>query len=75
MLAKLERMLAWLCGHQTTPVEPDPEPPMRTRWVVDLPDRPAIRLGGFRSKEEAYDARREFIIRSIKETEPVELPF
>ena len=74
MLTKLERFIDWLCGHPTATI--DPEPAQRTRWAVDLPERPAIRLGSFRTKDEALDARREHIIRTIREaSEPIELPF
>ena len=75
MLTKLERFIDWLCGHPTEPIEPEPEPLAKTRWVVDLPPREAMRLGSFRTKQEALDYRREYIIRSIRETEPIELPF
>jgi len=73
MLTKFERFIDWLCGHQTEPVAPAPLP--KSRWVVDLPPRDAIRLGTFRTKEEALDYRREYIIRTIREAEPYELPF
>ena len=77
MLAKFERFIDWLCGHQTEPIdlEPETEPTLQTRWVVDLPPRDAVRLGDFRTKQEALDYRREYIIRSIREADPVELPF
>ena len=75
MLAKFEQFIDWLCGHQTETIEPDPEPLSKTRWVIDLPQRPATRLGTFRTKDEALDHRREFIIRTIREIEPIELPF
>jgi hypothetical protein len=75
MLTKLERFIDWLCGHSTATIDPEPEPLLKTRWVVDLPPRDAIRLGGFRTKQEALDYRREYIIRTIREVEPVELPF
>ena len=42
------------------------EPSLKTRWVVDLPPREAMRLGSFRTKEEALDYRREYIIRAIR---------
>ena len=73
MPTKLERFIDWLCGHQTAPVDPEPLP--KSRWVVDLPPREAMRLGSFRTKEEALDYRREYIIRTIREAEPIELPF
>ena len=75
MLATFEHLVDWLCGHQPEPSEPDPEPPPQSRWVVDLPPRNAIRLGSFRTKQEALDARREYVIHSIRESEPMELPF
>ena len=75
MLTKLERFIDWLFGHQTEPIEPEPEPLLKSRWVLDLPPREAMRLGSFRTKEEALDYRREYIIRTIREAEPIELPF
>jgi len=75
MPTKLERFIDWLCGHQTPAIESDPEPLQKSRWVVDLPPREAMRLGSFRTKEEALDYRREYIIRSIREVDPIELPF
>ena len=81
MFTKFERFIDWLCGHQTEPIdlepetEPETEPTRQTRWVVDLPPRDAVRLGNFRTKQEALDYRREYIIRSIREADPVELPF
>ena len=75
MLAKFERFIDWLFNHQASS-ETEPEPTRQTRWVVDLPPRDAIRLGSFRTKQEALDYRREYIIRTIKDTaEPIELPF
>jgi len=74
MLAKLEKVIDWICGRPAIP-DPEPEPLPKSRWVVDLPPRDAVRLGTFRSKNEALDYRREFIIRSIREAEPYELPF
>ena len=65
-------LMDWLCGHhQTEPIEA--EPTEQSRWIVDIPPRDAIRLGTFQTKQEAYDARREFIIRTIEENEPVEV--
>ena len=75
MFGFFEKWIDRVCGHSPSPVELEPEPSLKTRWVVDLPSRNALRLGGFRTKQEAYDARREYIIRCIKETEPIELPF
>ena len=75
MLAKLERFIDWLFCHQNEAIESEPEPTLKTRWVVDLPARPAMRLGNFRTEDEALDARREYIIRTIREVDPIELPF
>jgi len=75
MLAKLEHFIDWLFANHTTTVEPEPEPTRQTRWIVDLPSRDAVRLGSFRTKEEALDYRREYIIQSIREAEPIEMPF
>jgi len=78
MLARFEHFIDWLFNHQTEPIEaePEPEPTRQTRWVVDLPPRDAVRFEGFRSRQEALDYRREYIIRTIKEAgEPIELPF
>jgi len=75
MLTQFENWIDWLCGNQTSSIEQEPEPLPKSRWVVDLPPRPAIRLGTFRTKEEALDYRREFIIRAIREVDPIELPF
>jgi hypothetical protein len=45
------------------------------RWVVDLPAISNVRLGPFRTKQEALDYRREYIIRKLTETNTaVELP-
>ena len=74
MLGLLEKLVDYICGHSHSPVEY--EPAQRSCWIVDLPPRDAVRLGSFRTKDEALDARREHIIRTIKETaEPIELPF
>ena len=75
MLAQFEHFVDWLFNHQTAPIETEPEPTRQTRWVVDLPPRDAVRLGSFRTKQEALDYRREYIIRAIRETDPIELPF
>ena len=76
MLVPFERFIDWLFNHQTAPIETEPEPTRQTRWVVDLPSRDEIRLGTFRTKQEALDYRREYIIHTIKESaEPIELPF
>jgi len=57
--------------------DPEPDEPIpRCRWVIDLPPIGNIKLGAFRTKEECLDARREYIIRTLKEnSEPKELPF
>jgi len=76
MMTFLENTIDWICGHQPISSEPEPEPSHQSRWIVDVPPRNAIRLGSFRTKQEALDARREHIIRTIKEAaEPIELPF
>ena len=76
MLAPFERFIDWLFNHQTEPIETELEPTRQTRWVVDLPPRDAVRLGSFRTRDEALDYRREYIIHTIKESaEPIELPF
>ena len=75
MLATFEHLVDWLCGHQTEPSEPEPEPPQQSRWAVDVPARNALRLGTFRTREEALDYRREYIVRAIREIDPIELPF
>ena len=55
--------------------EPD-EPIPKSRWIIDLPLIGGKRLGTFRTREDALDARREYIIRTLKEnSEPKELPF
>ena len=75
MFAKFERFIDWLFNHPT-PSESEPEPTRQTCWVVDLPPRDAVRLGSFRTKQEALDYRREYIIRTIRDSaEPIELPF
>ena len=57
-------------------VAPPPnEPVLQSRWIVDLPPIGNIRLGPFRTKQEALDYRREYIIRKLTETNTaVELP-
>jgi len=76
MLAKFERFMDWLFDRTSDDVPERPEPLSKTRWVVDLPPRDAVRFEGFRSRQEALDYRREYIIRTIKESgEPIELPF
>ena len=57
---------------------PEPDEPTlpKCRWFIDLPLIGGQRLGAFRTKEECLDARREYIIRTLKEnSEPAELPF
>jgi hypothetical protein len=52
------------------------EPLPRCRWVIDLPLIGGKRFGPFRTKDEALDYRREYIIRTLKENSTVEeLPF
>jgi hypothetical protein len=57
--------------------EPEPDKPVsKCRWVIDLPTIEGQRLGPFRTKEEALDYRREYIIRKLTETNTAEeLPF
>jgi hypothetical protein len=74
MLGFLESLIDRLSGRQSIP-DPEPEPTRVSRWVIDLPPRAAMRLGSFRTKEEALDYRREYIMRTIREAEPFELPF
>ena len=51
------------------------EPSRQSRWIVDLPPIGNVRLGPFRTKQEALDYRREYIIRKLTETNTaVELP-
>jgi hypothetical protein len=51
------------------------EPVRQSRWIVDLPPIGNVRLGPFRTKQEALDYRREYIIRKLTETNTaVELP-
>ena len=76
MLAQFEHFIDWLFARTSDDIPEPPEPVRQTRWVVDLPPRDAVRLGSFRTKQEALDYRREYIIRTIKDTaEPIELPF
>ena len=72
----LENLIDRLVGRSPDELESAPEPAQQSRWIVDIPPRDAIRLGSFRTKQEALDYRREYIIRTIKDTaEPIELPF
>jgi len=72
----LENFVDWLIRRTPDDLEPEPEPIRQTRWVVDLPAHPAVSLGSFRTKQEALDYRREYIIRTIRESaDPIELPF
>jgi hypothetical protein len=75
MFATLEKLIDRLCGRSAMPKLESETSTKQCRWVIDLPPRDAVRLGSFRTKEEALDYRREFIIRSIREVEPIELPF
>jgi len=76
MLTKFERFIDWLCGHQTEPIDLEPEPTQQSRWIVDIPPCEGIRLGTFGSKQEALDYRREYIIRTLRQSaEPIEMPF
>ena len=51
------------------------KPELSGGWIIDLPLIGGKRLGAFRTREEALDARREYIIRTLKEnSEPKELP-
>jgi len=70
----LENLIDWLIGR--SPDDLEPEPTRHARWIVDIPPCDAVRLGSFRTKQDALDYRREYIIRTIKEAgEPIELPF
>ena len=69
----LENLIERLVGR--SPDELESEPEEQSRWIVDIPPRDGIRLGTFRTKQEALDYRREYIIRSIRDVDPIELPF
>ena len=74
----LENLIDRIIGRSPDFFESDPEPEAapQSRWVVDIPPHEGIRLGTFRTKNEALDYRREYIIRTIREAaEPIELPF
>ena len=74
MLVVLKALMSQLYRQ---PHEPVPDiPPARCRWAIDLPTIEGKRLGVFHTKEDALDARREYIIRTLRENStPVELPF
>ena len=57
--------------------DPAPEEPApKGRWMIDLPEIGNVQLGPFRSQEEAFDYRREYIIRKIRDkSEVYQLPF
>ena len=70
----LENLIDWIIGR--IPEELESEPTRQSQWIVDIPPHEGIRLGTFRTKQEALDYRREYIIRTIREAaEPIELPF
>jgi hypothetical protein len=71
MLAFLEILIESLCGKSTPPVETKRD----GQWVVDLPSREGIRLGPFRTRQDALDYRREYLIKQFAEVDPKELPF
>ena len=72
----LENLIDWLIGRSPDDLETEPEPTLQSKWVVDIPPREGIRIGTFRTKEEALDYRREYIIRTIRDAaEPIEMPF
>ena len=72
MLALLDALLSR--RPRSEPSKPD-EPARQSRWIIDLPLIGGKRLGTFRTREDAHDARREYIIRTLKEnSEPKELP-
>jgi len=72
----LENLIDWLIGRSPDDLESEPEPTSQSRWIVDVPPCKGIRLGSFRTKQEALDYRREYIIRTIREAaEPIEMPF
>jgi len=72
MFALLDALFNRRC--RSEPSKPD-EPIQKSRWIIDLPLIGGTRLGTFRTREEALDARREYIIRTLKEnSEPKELP-
>ena len=72
----LENLIDWIIGRSPDELESEPESTRQSQWIVDLPAHPAVRLGSFRTKQEALDYRREYIIRTIREAaEPIELPF
>ena len=72
----LENLIDWLIGRSPDDLEPEPEPPQLSRWIVDIPPHEGMRIGTFRTKQEALDYRREYIIRTIREAaEPIEMPF
>jgi len=72
MLALLNALFGRRC--RNTNVVPS-IPTEQSQWIVDLPPIGNIRLGPFRTKQEALDYRREYIIRKLTETNTaVELP-
>ena len=74
----LENLIDWLIGRSPDDLEsePEPEPTLQSKWIVDIPPREGMRIGTFRTKQEALDYRREYIIRTLREAaEPIEMPF
>jgi hypothetical protein len=57
--------------YQTSPPSSIPS----GKWIIDLPPTDEMRLGPFRTQQEALDARREYIIRTLSVNMPRELPF
>jgi hypothetical protein len=73
MLYFLELLVESLCGRSAASIEPKPE--RDGKWVVDLPSRESISIGPFRTRQDALDYRREYLIRQFSEVDPKELPF
>ena len=72
MLALLDALFNRRCRNVAATSD---EPIQKSKWIVDLPPIGNIRLGPFRTKQEALDYRREYIIRKLTETNTaVELP-
>ena len=68
-------LLDALLNRKTRKFAAPPLPAEQSQWIVDLPPIGNVRLGPFRTKQEALDYRREYIIRKLTETNTaVELP-
>jgi hypothetical protein len=76
MFALLDAMMDRHWRNRPPPIDSETVPTQPpSQWIVDLPLRPAIRLGPFRTRADALDYQLDYLIRQFEEADLTELPF